>query len=75
MFNSRRKRKHTNISLSIPAPVTINSQTKFVISHIIPGKYDNNNNGNTTINQQQQKQFQKKYSHLFKVSTIQIDIS
>ena len=64
MFNFRRKRKNTNTSLSITTPVTINSQTKFVVSHIIPSKYENN--GNKTINQQQ---FQKKYNHLFRVNT------
>ncbi|CAF0764716.1 unnamed protein product [Adineta steineri] len=60
----KRKRKNTGTTVFISAPLPINSQTKFVISHIIPGKYDNNNNGNKIINQQ--KQFQKKYSHLFK---------
>lgn len=54
-------------------PISINSQTKFVISHIVPGKYDNHNSSNKMTNQQQQqKQFQKKYSHLFKVNIIQI---
>ncbi len=49
--------------------MTINNQTQFVISYIIPGKSDTINNGNKTTNQeQQQKQFQKKYSHLFHVS-------
>ncbi|CAF0773022.1 unnamed protein product [Rotaria sordida] len=64
--NAKRKRKNTSNSLSISAPVAINSQTKFVISHIIPGKYDSHYNGNKMTYQQQLKQFQKKYSHLFK---------
>ncbi|CAF3554016.1 unnamed protein product [Rotaria sp. Silwood1] len=64
--NAKRKRKNTSNSSSISTSVTINSQTKFVISHIIPGKYDNHNNGNKMTNQQALKQFQKKYSHLFK---------
>ncbi|CAF3841294.1 unnamed protein product [Rotaria sordida] len=42
--NAKRKRKNTSNSLSISAPVAINSQTKFVISHIIPGKYDSHYN-------------------------------
>jgi len=37
-----------------------------VISHIIPGKYDHISNSNKMTYQQRQKQFQKKYSHLFK---------
>ena len=70
MFHFRRKRKNTNTNPSISTPVTINSQTKFVISHIIPSKYENNGNGNKTINQQ--KQFQKKYNYLFRVNMINI---
>jgi hypothetical protein len=64
--SSKRKRKNTSNSLSISTPVTINNQTKFVISSIIPDRYDSNK----IINQPQQKQFQKKYNHLFKVSII-----
>ncbi|CAF2542356.1 unnamed protein product [Rotaria sp. Silwood2] len=63
---AKRKRKNTSNSLSISTPAPINSQTKFVISHIIPGQYDSHSNGNKMTNQQQLKQFQKKYSHLFK---------
>ncbi|CAF3130286.1 unnamed protein product [Rotaria socialis] len=65
--NAKRKRKNISNSFSTSTPVSINSQTKFVISHIVPGKYDTHSNGNKMTNQQQQqKQFQKKYSHLFK---------
>ncbi|UJR34115.1 hypothetical protein I4U23_021522 [Adineta vaga] len=62
--SAKRKRKSIGPTSSLSLPIPINSQTKFVISHIIPGKYDNCN-GNKT-NNQQHKQFQKKYSHLFK---------
>ena len=66
----RRKRKSSSISLSLSASGTINNQTKFVISYIIPGGHDMTNNISRTVNQQQHKQFQKKYNHLFRVSTI-----
>lgn len=62
--SSKRKRKTPSNSLSLSAPMPITSETKFVISYLIPGKYENNSNETkTTI---QQKQFQKKFSHLFK---------
>jgi hypothetical protein len=64
--SEKRKRKSHSTSLSISTSMTINNQTKFVVSYIIPGKYDTTNNGNKPTNQPQQKQFQKKYSHLFR---------
>lgn len=66
----RRKRKSSSISLPFLVPGAINTQTKFVVSYIIPGGHDMMNNTNRTVTQQQQKQFQKKYNHLFRVSTI-----
>lgn len=57
-----------SVSPSPSAPVTVNSQTKFVICHIIPGKFESQNNGIKTTNQPQLKQFQKKYMHFFKVN-------
>ncbi|CAF0935159.1 unnamed protein product [Adineta ricciae] len=63
--STKRKRKRICPRTSISLPISINNQTKFVISHIIPGKYENTN-GNKSNNHQQYKQFQKKYAHLFK---------
>lgn len=70
LLSFRRKRKSNSISLPLSASGTINNQTKFVISYIIPGGHDMTNNTSRTVNHQQQKQFQKKYNHLFRVSTI-----
>jgi len=61
IFNSRRKRSDTNVEISNSSKIIINNQTKFVISYIIPGKC-------IPSNKPTNKQFQKKYSHLFKVN-------
>ncbi|CAF0863101.1 unnamed protein product [Adineta steineri] len=56
--NIKRKRESADIDISESSSDIINHDTKFVISYIIPGKCNKY--------QHEIKQFQKKYSHLFK---------
>jgi len=42
--------------------MSITNETKFIVSYLIPGKEENDTK--TTL---QQKQFQRRFSHLFKV--------
>lgn len=63
----KRKRKKMNYDESVLGPVNLNTQTKFVISRIVPCRYSENlNGGNKVANQQESKQFQTKYQYLFR---------